>query len=147
MQGCQRKRMSLVFLVVLLLLVLVQHPCLANGCGENGYGQTGENGCVVVYCNEGHHLVNNTCMPCPRGYYSDTQDLDPCRPCVNVPRHASAVRYGEVTPNCLYRCHPGTWSPSCSSLESSLMPLAMLLTAVAGFAYFVHRVKVQKKTR
>lgn len=130
-----------VALVCCVLCVLV------SGCVHNGHGEQRDDQCVVIYCDEGHQLVNGTCVLCAKGFYSDAQDLEPCQPCPNLPRHSDAVRYGEVTPNCSFRCHPGTWSQNCSSLGSSLTPLAMLLTAVAGFVYFVRRVKEQKKSR
>lgn len=128
----------------LLVLFLVG---LCGACDPNGYGKVGEEGCVLVYCNEGHQVVNGTCDPCRPGFYSDSQDLEPCRPCPNLPRRSDPVRYGETTPDCLFRCHPQTRTPHCSSLNSSLTPVAILLMGVAGFAYFVHRVREQKKMR
>jgi hypothetical protein len=131
-------------LLVLLLLVAA-----AGACVTNGYGEDGEGGCALIYCNKGYEPdeSHERCVPCPKGRYSETQDMGSCDTCPNIPVHADPSFFGETGPGCAYICHPGTYGPYCQDLFSVLWRVVFLLMAVGALWEVVRRLNQGKKTR
>lgn len=131
---------------LLLWLVLVG---AARACVTNGYGEEGAGGCALLYCNRGHEPdePHERCTPCPKGRYSDTQDLAACKTCPNVPVHAEPTFFAETNAECLFVCHENAYGPYCQPLYSLLWPVVFLLMAIGALWVLVQKLKHGKKNR
>lgn len=129
---------------VLFCIVMV-----ARGCVQNGYGEEGEGGCALVYCDKGHEPDNDheRCVPCPKGRFSETQDLGSCDTCPGIPVHADPSMFGETGPNCAYVCHEATYGPYCKTPYQIGMPIGLVLMIVVALWVLVTRLNAEKKTR
>lgn len=130
--------------VVFLLLAGAAH-----GCVVNGYGVKREEVCVLRFCNEGYEPArNNTeCAPCEKGMFSDTQGLDACRPCNEMPLHSEPAFYGEKTPECSYRCHEDTFTTGCLRIYDVSWRVAFVGMTIVALVYLTQRHKNERKNR
>ena len=103
-------------------------------------------GCVLLYCDEGYHPEEKECVVCPKGTYSNSQDLDVCRPC-EIPTHSDPLKHGEVTPKCAYRCHTWTLGVFCNSINIVVTPTIMLIMMAVALLVFLRRVEARRKRR
>lgn len=136
--------MTHLFLVVLCVIVVV-----ARGCVQNGYGEEGEGGCALLYCDKGYEPdeAHERCLPCPKGRFSETQDLGSCDTCPGIPVHADPSMFGETSADCAYVCHPGTYGPDCKTPYQIAMPIVLVAMLVTALWALVSRLNAEKKTR
>lgn len=129
---------SLLILCFLLVSLAGANPVVG------GYGNCDETGrCEIVYCERGFGYVNDTCMICTPGWFSDEQTLNPCIRCSNKPHGAFYTSYGEKSSKCAFRCERNLFGMECLSLYS-LWPFGFILIIIVGVLYWL-RVERQSK--
>ena len=62
-------------------------------------------------CEAGYYINDDSCVPCPGGYYSDEEDSEKCYPC-------PPGTYSKTASSSCKKCPPGSFSPKKSTLPS-----------------------------
>ena len=60
-------------------------------------------------CEPGFYINDDSCVPCPGGYYSDEEDSEKCYPCL-------AGTYSKTASSSCKKCPPGSFSPKNSNI-------------------------------